>query len=450
MGPLVLGRGVVPPLTFRAGERDDVAHGLLHDLRHYPRPHRPPPLPNGKPQLLLHRHRLDQLDRHRHVVPRHHHLHPARQRAHPRHVRRPKVKLRPVPVEKRRVPPPFVLPQHVHLRLKLLIRLYSPSLRQHLPPLHFVLIDPPQQRPDVVPRPPLVQQLPEHLHPRHHRLLRLRLHPHDLHFLAHLDDPPLHPPRHHRPPPRDREYVLDRHQKRLVHRPRRRRYVAVHRLHQIPYALRRRRVLRLLHRPQGTAPYHRNVVPRKLVLLQQLPHLQLHQVQNLRVVHHVHLVHEHHQARHVHLPRQQHVLPRLRHRPIVRRHHQNRPVHLGRPRDHVLDVVRVPRTVDVRVVPVRRLVLHMAHRDRDPPLPLLRGVVDRPKVPHRHPAVLRVQHLRDRRRQRRLPVVDVPDRPDVHVRLRPVELCLAHSSLPFPLVPLPFAHHPENGAHVRD
>src|SRR5262247_3468366 len=205
MGPLVLGRGVVPPLTFRTGERDDVAHGLLHDLRHDPRPHRPPPLPNGKPQLLLHRHRLDQLDRHRHVVPRHHHLHPARQRAHPRHVRRPKVKLRPVPVEKRRVPPPFVLPQHVHLRLELPVRLDRRRLRQHLPPLHFVLIDPPQQRPDVVPRPPLVQQLPEHLHPRHHRLPRLRLHPHDLHFLPPLGDPPPPPPPPHPPPPPARD-----------------------------------------------------------------------------------------------------------------------------------------------------------------------------------------------------------------------------------------------------
>src|SRR5262245_14613871 len=143
--------------------------------------------------------------------------------------------------------------------------------------------------------------------PLPHRLPRLPLHPHDLHFLPHLDDPPLHPPRHHRPPPRDREDVLDRHQERLVHRPRRRRNVAVHRLHQVPNALRRRRVLRLLHPPQPTAPHHPNVVPRKLVLLQQLPHLQLHQIQNLRVVHHVHLVHEHHQARHVHLPRQQHV-----------------------------------------------------------------------------------------------------------------------------------------------
>ena len=118
----------------------------------------------------------------------------------------------------------------------------------------------------------------------------------------------------------------------------------------------------------------------------------------------------------------------LRHRPIVRRHHEDRPVHLRRPRDHVLDVVRVPRTIDVRVVPVRRLVLHVAHRDRDPPLPLLRRIVDRPKIPYRHRPDLRVQHLRDRRRQRRLPVIDVPNRPHVHVRLRPIKLLLGHGS----------------------
>src|SRR5437588_753568 len=259
--------------------------------------------------------------------------------------------------------------------------------------------------------------------------------------------PPLPPPRPSRPPPRNRKNVLDRHQKRLVHRPRRRRYVAVHRLHQLPYAPRRLRVLRLLHRPQRRPPDHRNLVPRKLVLLQQLPHLQLHQVQNLRVVHHVHLVHEHHQKRHVHLPRQQHVLPRLRHRPVVGRHHQNRPVHLRRPRDHVLDVVRVPRTVDVRVVPLRRLVLHMRHRNRDPPLPLFRRVVDRPVLPHRDLGVLRVQHLRDRRRQRRLAVVDVPDRPHVHVRLRPLVIGLRHAPLP-PVRAV--RRRKKSGAHVRD
>ena len=54
------------------------------------------------------------------------------------------------------------------------------------------------------------------------------------------------------------------------------------------------------------------------------------------------------------------------------------------PGDHVLHVVRVPRAIDVRVVPVRRLVLHVRHRDRDPALALFRRVVDRIKRPERH------------------------------------------------------------------
>ena len=62
--------------------------------------------------------------------------------------------------------------------------------------------------------------------------------------------------------------------------------------------------------------------------------------------------------------------------PSAARDHQDRPVHLGRSRDHVLDVVGVARAVHVRVVAVRRLVLHVRRVDRDPALPLLGRVVD--------------------------------------------------------------------------
>src|SRR5438034_1341682 len=44
-------------------------HTLLRDLRDDAGPHRPPPLPDRKPQLLLHPHPRDQLHRHRPVVP---------------------------------------------------------------------------------------------------------------------------------------------------------------------------------------------------------------------------------------------------------------------------------------------------------------------------------------------------------------------------------------------
>src|SRR3989441_630845 len=264
MGALVLRLRVAPPRARRPRESDDLAHPLLRDLRDDAATPRPPPLPDRNPHLLLHRHRLDQCDLHRRVAPRPHHLPPRRQRHHPRHVRRPKIELRPVPVEKRRVPPPLLLGQHIHLGLAPLVRGDGPRLREHLPALHFLFVDAPEQTANIIPRLPLVQQLPEHLHPCHHRLARLPK-PHDLHLFPHLHHPP---PRHQLPPPRDRKDVLDRHQKWLVDRPLRRRYVAVHRLHQLPYALRRLTVLRLLHRPQRRPPDHRNLVPRKLVLLQ--------------------------------------------------------------------------------------------------------------------------------------------------------------------------------------
>ena len=82
----------------------------------------------------------------------------------------------------------------------------------------------------------------------------------------------------------------------------------------------------------------------------------------------------------------------------------------------------------MRVVTVRRRVLHVRRRDRDAPLTLLRRVVDRVERAHRVRRVVLRHHLRDRSRQRRLPVVDVTDRPDVHVRLRPVELLFRHDS----------------------
>src|SRR5207245_1865327 len=128
---------------------------LFQDLGHHAGAHRAAALADREPQLLLHRDRRDQLDRHLRVVPRHHHLHPGGQLHRPRHIRRPKVKLRPIPLEKRRVPAPLVLRQHVHFTLKLRVRRDALRLRQHHPPLHLLLLDAPQEPPPAgPPRPP--------------------------------------------------------------------------------------------------------------------------------------------------------------------------------------------------------------------------------------------------------------------------------------------------------
>jgi hypothetical protein len=128
------------------------------------------------------------------------------------------------------------------------------------------------------------------------------------------------------------------------------------------------------------------------------------------------------------------VLARLRHGAVSRRDHEDRTVHLGGARDHVLDVVGVPRAVDVRVVAVRRLVLDVRGVDRDAARLLLGSVVDLVEGLHGRVAACLREHLRDRRRQGRLPVVDVTDRADVEVRLRALELLLGHALLSLALL----------------
>jgi hypothetical protein len=181
----------------------------------------------------------------------------------------------------------------------------------------------------------------------------------------------------------------------------------------------------VLHRLQRRTADDRDLVARELVLGQELADLHLDQIDQLRIVDHVHLVQIDDHRRHVHLLGKEDVLARLRHRAVVRRHDEDRAVHLGGAGDHVLDVVGVTRTVDVRVVARLGLVLDVPDVDRDPPRLLLRRVVD---VLERHGSRLALgrEDLRDRRRQRRLPVVDVSDRADVQVRLVPHKRFLRH------------------------
>ena len=226
----------------------------------------------------------------------------------------------------------------------------------------------------------------------------------------------------------DREDVLDRHQERLVDVARRARGCSwSHARHELvdlagPLGV-------ALEGLQGRTDDDRHLVAGELVRGEQLAHLELDQVEQLRVVHHVRLVQEHHDVGHADLAGQQDVLARLGHRAVRRRHHQDGAVHLGRARDHVLDVVGVAGAVDVRVVAVVGLVLHVRDGDRDAALLLLRRLVDLVEGREVGQALLG-QHLGDRGGERGLAVVDVTDRPDVDVRLGPLELLLRHRRFP--------------------
>ena len=228
------------------------------------------------------------------------------------------------------------------------------------------------------------------------------------------------------PRPGDREDVLDRHQERLVDVALRLGDVAVHRLHQLEDLRRPLRVA--LERLQRRDVDDRDVVAGELVLGEELADLHLDELEQLGVVDHVGLVQRDDDVGHLDLAGEQDVLARLGHRAVGGRDDEDRAVHLRGARDHVLDVVGVARAVDVRVVPVLGLVLDMRGVDRDAALLLLRSGVDRREVAGDGAAARLREHLRDRRGQRRLAVVDVADRADVDVRLGALELLLGHAS----------------------
>src|SRR5579872_1120067 len=442
LGP-VLGGDVVAPLAL-AARQDDVGslvarchrRSLLVDFRHPAGTHGTPTLPDGEAKALLHGDRLDQLDLHRGVVAGHHHLGALGEVDRAGDVGGPEVELRPVVVEERRVPPSLVLGQDVDLALELGVRGDRAGLGQHLATLDFVLVDTPQQDADVVAGLALVQQLAEHLDAGADRLAGRLGDADDLHLVRDLDLAALDPAGDDGAAAGDREHVLDRHQERLVDVADRLRDVGVAGIHQLEDALLRLRVA--LERLQRRHPHDRYVVARELVAAQQLAHLKLDQVEDLRVVNHVDLVHGHHDVGHADLAGEQHVLPGLRHRAVGGRDDQDCAVHLGGTGDHVLDVVGVTGAVDVRVVALLGLVLDVGDGDRDAASPLLGSLVDLVERGEVRPA-LRRQDFGDGRGKRGLAMVDVTDGANIHVRLGTFKLLLRHRLPPntFPCLPRP-------------
>jgi hypothetical protein len=222
-----------------------------------------------------------------------------------------------------------------------------------------------------------------------------------------------------------RGVAVRRHHERPVQRPGRHRHVRVDRVEQVHDGLDPARLPG--ERPQRGDPHDGDLLAREPVPGQQLPQLQLDQVEQLRVVDRVGLVHRHHEVLDPDSPRQQHVLARLRHHPVQSRDDEDCPIDLRHSGDHVLDVVGVARHVDVGVVPRRRLVLDVGDVDGDAAPDLLGRPVD--PVEGDVPVGRRVtvgQHLRDRRGERGLAVVDVPHRADVEIGLGPAVQPLGH------------------------
>src|SRR5665647_1336318 len=411
---------------------------LFDDLRDRPGAHGTAALADGESQALLHGDRGDELDFHHRVVARHDHLDALFEGDDAGHVGGAEVELRAIAVEERRVAAAFVLGEHVDLGEEVRVPGDAAPLGADHAALDLIALGAAKEQADVVAGTTLIKQLAEHLDPGDGGLHRLLAHADDLDLLADLDDTALHASGSDGAATGDREHVLDGHEERLVDVALRLREVLVQGIRKLDDALAPLAVVlaaAALESLEGGTLDDGDLVAREVVLAEELAYLHLDQLDELGVVDEIRLVHVDDDVRHVDLVSKQDVLAGLRHRTVVGADDEDGGVHLRSAGDHVLDVVGVAGAVDMRVVALGSLVLDVSGRYGDAALALLGSLVDHVERGELGIATAVVQHQRDRSGERRLPVVDVADRTDVHVRLAAVKLLLGHVSYSFSINP---------------
>ena len=171
------------------------------------------------------------------------------------------------------------------------------------------------------------------------------------------------------------EYVLYRHQERLVRITLRIRNPGIYSIHQLkdlvaPLAG------RIFQSLQSGTLNNRGVIARELVLVQQLTDFHVYQLEQLLIINHIALVHEYYDIRYAYLTGKQDVLLRLSHNTIGSSYNQDSAVHLSSTSDHVLYIVSMTRAVNVSIMSLAGLILNVSGRDGNSTFSLFRSLID--------------------------------------------------------------------------
>ena len=118
----------------------------------------------------------------------------------------------------------------------------------------------------------------------------------------------------------------------------------------------------------------------------------------------------------------------LRHRTICSTNHKNGSIHLCSTSNHILDIVGVPRTVNVSIVTIFSLILNMRCLDSNPSFSFLRCIINSIKRTHfRHSQS--TLGLRNCCSQRCFSMINVTNSTNITVRLISFKFAFSHFSL---------------------
>ena len=98
------------------------------------------------------------------------------------------------------------------------------------------------------------------------------------------------------------------------------------------------------------------------------------------IVHHIAFIQEYDNGRYADLTCKKDMLPGLRHGTVSCSNNQDCTIHLGGTGNHIFDIVSVTRAVDMRIMPLGRLVFHMRCSYGNATLFLLGSLIDLAEV----------------------------------------------------------------------
>ena len=239
--------------------------------------------------------------------------------------------------------------------------------------LNFLFIDTTEKQTNIVTSFTLIKSLAEHFNTCNNRLLILAK-TEQLNFVTYLATTCFNTASSNSTTTSDREYVLNRHQERLVNLTCRLLNPVINSIHQLHNA-----VFPLCNTVQCTESRTNN--NRRIFLIsirsKKVLNVHLYEVDHFFVNFWViALVQENNQTRYVYLTSEQYVLTCLRHRTVSSSNNKDSTVHLSSTSYHVLYIVGVSGTVNVSIMTFTSFILNVCCVDGNTTFLLFRSIVN--------------------------------------------------------------------------
>ncbi|CDE18803.1 uncharacterized protein BN767_00670 [Acidiphilium sp. CAG:727] len=344
------------------------------------------------------------------------------------------IELRSVVVEERSMSSAFFFGKDVNLTAEFGVSLNGAGFRDNLTPFDTASVDTTKKGAYVIACLRFVKSLSEHFKTGNNRSGGLFLKTYDFNGIADVSYASFNSSGCNRTTTRDREYVFDGKKERLRIVSFRSGNVVVDSVHKFKDALSfggRKNFFfacaagSLFESLKSRTLDDGGIVAGESVLVKKSSDFHFNEFEKFGIVYLVALVKEYDDIGNAYLTSKKDVFSGLRHRTVGSGNYEDRAVHLSSAGDHVLNVVRVSRAVNVSVVTLVGLILNVSRVNRNTSRLFFGRFIDL-VISHCFGVAFASHNHRDSRSQSGLTVVNVADSTDVYVRFASVKFCFCH------------------------